>query len=172
MNGGASQSTSNRARILHSATVLPGIHLRELARLLGLSLHSVRYHVESLSRTGQIICEKNGRYSRIFPIGTPESDMALYSLLRNKSIRKTVLALCSSSKLSNKEICEKTGLAKSTVSEIVQKLLETEIVQLEFSNAGTAIGFQDPNHVKKLLQNANLDVKPGIVDTYIDLWDF
>ena len=75
--------------------------------------------------------------------------MALYSLLRNKSIRKTVLTLCSGSKLSNKEICEKTGLAKSTVSEIVQKLLGTEIVQLELSDAGIRIGFQSSEPCQK-----------------------
>ena len=160
---------SNKSRILQAASTSPGIHLRELARLLNVSLHSVRYHVDSLSSTGQIICDRTGKYSRIFPPGTQESDITAYSLLRNNSARKVLSALCSLNNLNNKEISEITGLAKSTVSEITQKLVEIHLVGMELSDSGIRIGLRDPARARKLLQEVGS--KPNVVDSFIDIWE-
>jgi predicted transcriptional regulator len=162
----------NRARIVHTATISPGIHLRELARTLGLSLNTVRYNVESLSKSGLIICEKSGGFSRIYPAGTAQNDMTVYSLLRNTSARKVLSAMSLGSRLTNKEICEKTGLAKSTVTETIQKFLESHVVQLELSDSGVRVGLQDPLHVAKLLGDIEWATDATVVDNFIDLWDF
>jgi predicted transcriptional regulator len=163
---------SNKARILHLASAAPGVHLRQVARLLGLSLHSVRYHVEFLSRSGLIICKKEQGYSRIFPPGTPQKDLVLFSLLRNNSSRKILAVLSSGSKLSNKEICEKAGLAKSTVSETIQKFLEYHLVQLDLSDSGVRIRLQDPTHVANLVHKIEPTINNSIIDNFIELWDF
>jgi predicted transcriptional regulator len=163
---------SNRIRVIQAASISPGIHLRELARMLGLSLHAVRYHVESLSKSGLILCERKDGYSRIFPIGTPEADMIVYSLLRNNSARKAISALSSSQSLTNKEICEKTGLAKSTVSETVQAFIENHVAHIELSDNGVKITLLDPQRIAKLLREYELAKDSTVVDNFIDLWDF
>jgi predicted transcriptional regulator len=155
---------------LRAAFATPGIHLRELARLLDVSLHSVRYHVDLLSSSGQIICDKTSKYSRIFPPGTQEIDIAAYSLLRNNSARKVLSALCSMNNLNNKEISEITGLAKSTVSEITQKLVEIHLVGMELSDNGIRIGLRDPARAIKLLQQVGA-AKTSVVDSFIDIWE-
>jgi predicted transcriptional regulator len=169
-----STANSNRARILELARISPGIHLRELERVLNLSLHSVRYHVDSLTKSGLIICDKKTGYSRIFPIGTVQQDIVLIQFLRVVSSRRIVTALTKPAEgLSNKEICEKTNLAKSTVSEIVQKLLENHIVFLELSESGVKVRLHNSEYVSSLLDGLGpvLESK-DVVQSFVDLWDF
>ncbi len=130
--------------------------------------------MDSLAESGLIICDKKTGYSRIFPAGTPQQDIVLYQFLRVNSSRRVVSALISSSEgLSNKEICAKSGLAKSTVSESIQKLLEHHIAFLELSESGIKLRLYDSEHVSTLLQSLGpaLDSK-DVVQNFVDLWDF
>jgi predicted transcriptional regulator len=163
---------SNKTRILNAAVSAPGIHLRELARSLGLSLHTVRFHVEALSKSGLIICEKQTGYSRIFPAGTDANDIITYSFLRNNSAKVILVALSSGSLFTNKEICERTGLAKSTVSELLQKFLESHLVVQELSDSGVKTRLENHTHLIQLLENAKSSISVNVVDNFIELWDF
>jgi predicted transcriptional regulator len=166
-------TSSNRAKIVRLAKVSPGIHLRELERILNLSFHSIRYHVEALTKSGQIICDKESGYSRIYPIGTDRGDMNLYSYLRVKSARSILSALASGGYMSNKEICEKTGLAKSTVSESIQDFIENQIVSLELTQSGVKIRLQNTQHVEELILKLDqISRSRDVVESFVDLWDF
>jgi transcription initiation factor IIE alpha subunit len=98
--------------------------------------------------------------------------MILYSLLRNNSSRKVISELCSFSALTNKDLCEKTGLAKSTVSEIIQRFVNNHVIQFELSDSGVKIQLQDRSLVAKLLKNSEVSRDVTVVDNFIDLWDF
>jgi predicted transcriptional regulator len=166
-------SNRNSARILRIVRVSPGIHLREIERLLNLSLHSVRYHVDLLARSGLIVCDKDNGYSRVFPPNTSERDIVLYSHLRVNSSRRILTALVSNHSLSNKEICQSTGLAKSTVSEAIQEFLESDVVAFEISDLGIKVKLQDAPHVAKLIDNLGPILNSNdVVERFADLWDF
>lgn len=166
-------SNLNSARILRLVSISPGIHLREIERLLNLSLHSVRYHVDLLAKTGLIVCDKEKRYSRVFLPSTSERDIVLYSYLRVNSARRIISALVSNHSLSNKEICQLTGLAKSTVSEAIQEFLETNTVAFEISDLGIKVRLQDALHVAQLIDNLGPTLNSNdVVERFADLWDF
>ena len=73
-------------------SLLPGIHLRRLQKLLGTSFTTTRYHVASLEREGEIVRSKDGRYERLYPVGTPDNMKAAYACLQSETAR-TVLRL-------------------------------------------------------------------------------
>lgn len=117
-------SRSNRTRIRSLVFVLPGVHMRQVQRILGLSFSSVRYNVDTLKKSREIQdWSQNGR-SRLFPPEVIETDRIVYSHLRIRSSRKILRALAQKDKLTNSELAEITGLAKSTLSESIHRLLD------------------------------------------------
>lgn len=166
-------TNSNKLRIKGLIYLLPGIHLRQLQRMLGLSFHSTRYHVQSLSGSGEILRRQEGRYSRLYPSLTCENDLALYSIMRNKTARIILKALTSGEALSNKELTEKTGLAKSTVSEHIQSLLDDRVVRVSLSPKGRVMyEVREPAKVSRLVNDAERTIMLMATERFVELWDF
>ena len=164
----------NPSRILGLISQNPGIHLRELQRSLGVSFNAIRYNTEKMSHSGQIVCEKSSGYSRFYPAGTSEKDRLIYSLSRNKTTFRILLELGNSGQMTNKELSERTGFAKSTVSEHVHELMSLSLVRLTLSEEGTfKVELQNREQVQSLIcgiQQTNN--RKDVVENFADLWDF
>src|SRR5207244_4633748 len=79
---GESVQTS-RERVLALVAAQPGLHLRELPRRLGLSLRSVRYHLENLEEHDLVAPHRSGRFARWLSAGAfSTDDRTLSSALR------------------------------------------------------------------------------------------
>jgi len=79
--------------ILHN----PGLHLRELNRLVDFSFGSLRYHINYLIKKDLIMSDKNKGFCRFYvskKIG--RKDKELLNLLRNEIIRKILVIMISS----------------------------------------------------------------------------
>jgi predicted transcriptional regulator len=148
--------------------------LRELQRQLGVSFNSIRYHTEKLVHSGEIVCEKGIGYSRFYPPGMSEKDRLLYSVSRNNTTFKIMAELTSQVMLTNKELTVKTGFAKSTVSEHVHHLLESNLVKLTLSDEGNfKVELRDREHVKIIVDGINqINLQNDVVQNFVELWDF
>jgi predicted transcriptional regulator len=166
--------SDNRSKILGLVCRNPGIHLRELQRSLGVSFNSIRYNTEKMSVSGEIVCEKSSGYSRFYPPNTSEKDRIIYSLSRSKTTFKILIELGAMGLLSNKQLTERTGYAKSTVSEHVHELLSANLVKLTLSEDGNfKVELQNREHVQSVLAGIEQDYqKKDIVENFADLWDF
>jgi predicted transcriptional regulator len=49
---------NNRQRIADATSSFPGIHLRGLHRLLGISMGTLRYHLGKMENEKEIFCEE------------------------------------------------------------------------------------------------------------------
>src|SRR2546427_4560870 len=79
---------TSRERVLALVTSQPGLHLRELPRRLGLSLRSVRYHLEGLEEGERVTPHRSGRFARWFAAGAVSTeDRTLISALRVRGQR-------------------------------------------------------------------------------------
>ena len=136
--------------------MLPGIHLRELHRILGMSFSSTRYHVDKLCDSGEIVQEKGRGHLRLYPAGLEDRDKAVYSFLRLKRSREILTALAQRSNITSKEICFRTGLTKSTVSKTVHELAEAGLVKRHFSKSEGATTYEisEPDYILRVLINA------------------
>jgi predicted transcriptional regulator len=168
---GARADSRIKVRLLVS--MIPGVHLRELQRLLGVSYNSTRYHVDKLTKTGEIVRVEDGGYSRLYPTGIGEAERTLFPLVRAVTDRKILESLASDSTLSNKQLSEMTGLAKSTVSEHMANLIRLGVVKTRQMGAlGMLYELEKPEQVLLLLKSQNPSLLKKAGDRFVDLWDF
>jgi len=132
---------NSRLRVKLFVSLSPGVHLRELQRLLGMSFNSTRYHVDKLAKAGEIVRVEEGGYSRLYPRGTTESERILFAVVRSETDRRILSRLVTNSALSSKELCDQTGLAKSTVSEHIAELMRVGIIRTR-QIAETSISYE------------------------------
>ncbi len=166
-------AVTNRGRIRLLVSIFPGVHLRQLQRLAGLSFNSTRHHVQVLERTREIVRTEEGGYSRLFPIGTNELDKILFSLIRKPTDRRILDCMTRVSRISHTDLCDLTGFAKSTISEHLTRLMRMDIVSTR-QNCAERIEYEltDPARVKTLLSVERQTLIRKASDRFIDLWDF
>ena len=163
----------NRTRARLLVNLFPGIHLRELQRSMHVSFSSARYHVDSLYKSGEIERNDEAGYSRLYPPGISESEKAVYSSTRNRTKGMILSILVETPNLTNKQLSEFTGLAKSTVSEQIQSLLESGIVRESVSTStGTTYSVRDPSTVSTALSKSDRNIMNEAAERFIDLWSF
>src|SRR2546427_6279685 len=85
---------TSRERVLALVTSQPGLHLRELPRRLGLSLRSVRYHLEGLEEGERVTPHRSGRFARWFAAAAVSTEnRTLISALRGRRPRASLSEL-------------------------------------------------------------------------------
>jgi predicted transcriptional regulator len=166
-------SKSNSSRIKLLIFTLPGVHMRQIQRILGLSFSSVRYNVDSLKRNGEVLAWNESGRSRLFPPAVSEREKVVYSHLRSRISRKVLRAIAQDGRLTNRQLSEITRFAKSSLSECIHRLLEAEILMTCFSHDGRiAYQLKEPDFLLPLLRVADETVLEDATDRFIDLWDF
>jgi predicted transcriptional regulator len=164
---------SNRLRVKQLVSLFPGVHLRELQRLLGMSFNSTRYHVDKLTRTGEIIRVDDGGYSRLYPADTSEEERILFAVLRSETDRKILSSLATDFVLTNKQLCDQTGLAKSTISEHITELVQRDVVRVrQATEVNVSYELKQPELIRAVLVSSNSSLRKKATDRFIDLWDF
>lgn len=163
----------NRERAKMIVSLSPGIHLRKLQKLLGTSFSTTRYHVESLTRGGEIVSTMDGRYQRLYPAGTADSSKAMYALVQSKSARKVLRALAhSQADLRNGDLAEIVRMPRSTVSEHIALLSGAGLVSRRVTGDGyTLYGIQDREGVLELLDAFEKNLLDIATDRFTELWD-
>jgi predicted transcriptional regulator len=158
---------------VHIVSLLPGIHLRELQRLLGISFSSTRYNVDKLCNSGEITSHRDNGHLRLYPKGTRDDERQIFSILRNRTAVAILNAVVDES-LSHKQLCERTRIAKSTVSEYLSHLTEIGFIKVKLSSdLKTLYELQNDNKLLQALLSSNLIRPPGsATERFIDLWDF
>jgi len=164
---------NSRVRVKQLVSLAPGVHLRELQRLLGMSFNSTRYHVDKLTTAGEIIRVEEGGYSRLYPAWISESERAIFTLFRGETDRKIMASLVADPILSNKQLSELTNLAKSTVSEHLAGLVRAGIVKTrQVTENFVAYELERPEQIRLLLKDQNPSFLKKAGDRFTDLWDF
>jgi predicted transcriptional regulator len=166
--------SSNRAKVKFIVSKSPGVHLRALQRMLGISFNSTRYNVARLRNNGQIQIVRNGNRVCLFPLETQSSEVLLYSTFREPAPRKIMLQILEKTQpLTSKQICEYTSLAKSTVSLSLRKLCSLGVLQK--SNSESSVSQYAPinrEEFKAILDRTRETRYEVITSRFISLWDF
>jgi predicted transcriptional regulator len=163
----------NRMRAKELVSLFPGVHLRELQRLLNASFNTTRYHVDGLERDGEVLRMEAGGYSRLFPAGFDDRSKGLYSVLHNATTRRVLKALVAKGRSANGEISSLTGLPKSTVAERIDLLCATGLVERSPSlGGGSLYGIRDQERVGEALALFERNLLTVASDSFADLWDF
>jgi len=163
----------NRVRAKELVALLPGVHLRELQRLMNASFNTTRYHVYGLERDGEIVRSEEGGFSRLYPAGFEGQARNLFSVLHSKSTRQVLRALVDGGRMANSEISSAAGLPKSTVSEHTEMLCRTGLVtRTPLLGGGTVYEVKDASLVREALESFERNLLTVAADSFIDLWGF
>lgn len=145
----------NRRMVKELVSVSPGIHLRRLQKLLGLSFTTTRYHVNNLVRDGEVTLAAVGGYTRLFPAGTPDEMKVAYASLQNKNARAVLEAILESPRreVTQAEVARSLGVARSTVTERVSHLSDAHLVKRSLTGDGRVVfGVVDGEQASALLK--------------------
>jgi DNA-binding IclR family transcriptional regulator len=123
---------SQPERLLGLLALRPGLHLRELPRHLGVSLNTVRYHLDTLMREGLVAEHRTGRFVRYFRSDAPaQTDRALIAALRVGGQRRLLQALVRKGPCGFNSLQRETALPPATLSLYLTMLHRERLVDHE-----------------------------------------
>ena len=126
-------SSAIRRRLYVLVQDYPGLHIRELARRLGVQVRAVEYHAAALLENGILEDARDGAYQRLFPnrreLPLSDADREALGLLRMPVPLSLVLCLLDEpGGLTHGELCRRTGASKANASHHLKRLVEAGIV--------------------------------------------
>jgi predicted transcriptional regulator len=149
----------------------PGLHEREIARKLKMSLSTLDYHLHYLEKREIVESKKDGRYTRYFAsrkMGV--QDKRILSLLRQKTPRNIVLFLLLHPRAMHKEICEELKKSPSTISFHIKKLIEAGVIEAISIGRGTIYEIINIDRTIDILITYKSTFLDNAVDEFIDAW--
>jgi len=132
----------------------PGVHFSEISRELKIPKSTLNYHINFLTKKELITSIDEERYMRFFvnkKIGI--EDKKLLNILRKKQQRKIIMYLLINTGASQIELSRKLKRTPSTISEHLQKLLDSEIIEIAKKKEKNIIftNYQNIKTIKKTL---------------------
>ena len=123
---------SNRTQIYDLITAKPGVHFREICRLLKMPVGVVQYHLGVLSSTGLVLSRRDKRYRRFFASGVYSSrEVEVISALRQDTARLIVSMLLERSGIRHGELASELGLTSQAVTWQMKGLKALGLVEEE-----------------------------------------
>lgn len=167
-----------RREIFDLVRKVRGLHMREIARKLDMSIALVEYHVNFLEDNGVISAITEGGYKRYYPKKVkgedtgPEmgySDRRALGLLRQRIPLQITLFLLKNKQTSLTELSEALEISPSKCSFHVKKLLKEGIVRKLKRAEGKGYAVEDERRIIRLL----IVNKPprDMLEEFSDLWD-
>ncbi len=166
-----SLALDTRRNIYDLIVSYPGLHEREIARRLDISLSTLDYHLHYMEKRGLIVARKDGRYTRYFAakkVGT--EDKKIIVLLRQKTPRQVVLYLLEHPGAIHKDICGAVDKSPSTVSFHLKKLVKAGVVEGISLGRKTAYEVVDEDAVINTLITYRDTFVDDAVGSFIDTW--
>lgn len=149
----------------------PGLHERELARQLDVSLSTLDYHLYYLKKHELVVAKSDGHYTRYYTSGKiGVKEKKILATLRQKASRKIIIFLLINNLCTHKKICDHLGLAPSTTSFHLNKLVKNEILQREDIGRERIYTVAEPEHVSDLIISYKKSFLDEAVNRFADTW--
>ncbi len=160
-----------RKKIYDLISKSPGLHKREIARELNMSLSTIDYHLHYMEKKGIIIAKTDRKYKRYFIAEkTAAVDRRLMPLLRQETPRRIIIFLLRNPRAIHKEICEHLKKAPSTISFHLKKLVEADIVEEISLGKEKAYVVRYPEKIADLLITYRSTFLDKAVDKFVEAW--
>lgn len=162
-----------RRKIYNLINKSPGLHFREIQRRLALATGSLDYHIHFLYKHGLLRQEKDGKYTRYYPLtknwGKQEKD--ILSLLRQKRIRHILIFLLERRSAAASDISTSLAMTPSTLSWYLKQLTEKNVIMLTKRGRFRFYSVADKESIIKCLVAHKASFLDSIVDNFIESWE-
>lgn len=157
-----------RAEILRVVQEVPGIHLRQIERDTRLALGQVLYHLDRLERMGVVVSVRDAGFRRYFASSdVPRGDKPFVGALRQEVSRRVQLALLEREPCSHGELRSRVGVAASTLSFHLQRLVDAGILLRERAGTANIYALAQPGATRRALVYYRESFRDPEVDRYV-----
>lgn len=152
--------------------------MRELERVVGVSLSTVTHHLRALEDARSVVGVYDGHYRRYFSSELVLSDEArrlneedrrLVAELARPASLAIILNLAAEGTLRHRDIEERLGRTKGAVSHHIARLVELGIIRRTTASGAGEYELSDPSRVMQLASTFAESLKDH-VDTFAGLW--
>ncbi|HLE97794.1 MAG TPA: winged helix-turn-helix transcriptional regulator [Candidatus Thermoplasmatota archaeon] len=157
----------SRKRIFEHVRARPGLHLRAIARDLGLPLGTALYHLDCLVGVELVAVRRDGRYKRFFTrhdLGRREKDYI--AVLHHAVPRRVLAVLLRRGKRTQRELAQEVGVSRSTLSFHVTSLVRQGILRCEERWPENLYSPLEPELVARVIREQRLVFQDEMVDLY------
>jgi predicted transcriptional regulator len=166
----------SRRRIFDTVCKYPGMHLREIGRVVGLSPNLVDYHLLYLEKREFVYSHQDGQYKCYFPRDAitvdgnrvNASDWRIVRLLRQRIPFRITLLILKNGTITHGEITRDVRKSPSTVSHHLMKLTAVGIISKNPSTSEYSIS--DSTRVEGILLRFNPRPET-LTDGFLEIWD-
>jgi predicted transcriptional regulator len=159
-----------RRKIYALVEASPGIHLRELQRVLNIPLTTLDYHLSYMTRKKIIFGETEDHHKRYYTKPLDPDDKKVLIALRQKRMREIVLIVLENGKAKYQLLAERLKLSHSTLSSYLKYLVNKNILVMEKIGYENLYTVQEEDRVAKVLIAYKPSFLDKLVDRVLDTW--
>lgn len=149
----------------------PGLHEREIARQLEIAVSTIDYHLYYLRKKELVLTRTDGHYTQYYVSGrVGEKDKKLLASLRQKAPRRIIIFLLLNQISAHRDICDHLGLAPSTTSFHLSKLVELELLEKTETGRETKYSIKEPEYISDLIITYKKSFLDDAVNRFADTW--
>jgi predicted transcriptional regulator len=153
-----------RRKIFALIETSPGVHLRELQRILDMPLTTLEYHLNYMTRKKIVFAETEDHHKRYYTKPLDPEDKKVLSALRQRRMREIVLTVLSSEKAKYQLLADCLKLSHSALSSYLKYLVSKNILAKEKIGYENLYTVRDEDRVAKVL----IAYKPSFLDKLVD----
>jgi predicted transcriptional regulator len=148
----------------------PGVHFRELQRLLGMPVGQLEYHLRALDEEGLIKSTDDRYYKRYFASEVDARDKPLLGALRQENPRRIVLHLMLNPGTGHGDLSIACNLALSSLSFYLNDLVSKGIIIRLKDGRAAHFSVAEPERVSRALITYRRSFLDKLVDRFISIW--
>ena len=160
----------NRRKIYEAIEKSPGVHLRELQRVLDMPLTTLEYHLSYMARKKIIYSESDTHYKRYYAKTLDDEDKKVLSALRQKRMREIVLLVLSKGKAKYQYMADYLNVPHSTLSFYLKYLVDNDILVKDKVGYETIYTAKDEDKVAKVLVAYKASFLDKLIDKTLSTW--
>jgi predicted transcriptional regulator len=161
---------ASRRRIYEHVCSHPGIHMREIQRVLDLPMGVLGHHLAYLEEHDIISSKQDRYYKRFYPSRMGARERTLLSSLRQERPRAIVLYLMLHPGRNHSEIMEHFGLSPSTVTFYMKDLEAKGIVSRTKAGRESLFSVEAHEDVVRTLITYRPSFLDAVVDRFLEVW--
>src|SRR4030066_443911 len=163
-------ANENRRKVYSVIETNPGIHMRELQRVLNMPLTTLEYHLTYMSRKKIVFKESDSHYKRYYVRPLDSEDKKILSALRQKKMREIVFIILKNKKAKYQSLADQLNLPKSTLSFYLKFLIENMVLAKEKIGYENIYTVRDEDRVARVLIAYKASFLDKVVDKALNTW--
>jgi len=160
-----------RRKIYEIITKNPGIHFREIARLLNINIGDLQYNLNELEKERIIVSRLEGGYKRYYPekMEDPEEKVIL-PFLRQTLPRRIIITLLKNEKITPNDIAKELNVGVSTILYHVKKMISKDLVGQEKDGKNVYLYLKKRELFIKTVIKYRESFLDKLVDSFVEFW--